>query len=174
VRAVAIERSLPLSGSDYIALLRVAVRRARARVWIQQFVIDARPSEDRFGEVRYLLHSLGEATRRGLDVRLLIPQILSSPEGWRFDVNEAAASFLLARGVAVRRYVEKPPRPHMHAKTVVIDSELAIAGNTNWTPSAFRLNSEQSIAIRSEAFASQVAARFERLWTNQSEAHDFR
>ncbi len=158
---------LPLDGPDLMALLRTAVARARKRVWALQFVADARPSEDRYGEIRYLVHALGEAASRGVDVRLLLPILMAGPDA-SYDLNEPVARFAAARGVAVRRYAPAAGRPHLHAKTMLVDDDLAIVGNANWTPSAFRLNTEQAVAARSEQATRRMALRFAHLWRHDA------
>jgi len=131
-------------------------------------VVDARPDEDECGEVRYLLHGLAEAAHRGLDVRVLLAEVLVE-RPLATDINEPAALFLIKRGVQVRRS-PAASGVQLHTKAVVLDDEIVIAGAHNWTPGAFRLNSETSLVLRSEDCTAHVAERFETLW---SKARDY-
>ncbi|MBZ0120719.1 MAG: phosphatidylserine/phosphatidylglycerophosphate/cardiolipin synthase family protein [Sandaracinaceae bacterium] len=157
---------LPLDGASTLELLRAAIAGAQVRVWVLQFLIDARPEYDSRRDVRYLMHALGEASARGVDVRVVLPTLLADAP--IYDMNVPAARFMASRGVAVRRHMGTCERPHMHAKAVVVDDDLVIGGNVNWTPDAFTANAEQGIAIRSAPVAETVARRFKRVW-NQSE-----
>ena len=158
-----------LVGEEYLALTRYALLRARDRVWAQQFVTDARPSQDVEGHVRYLLHGLAEARARGVDVRVLLTPIYPDL-GPRYDVNEPVARFLAARGVPVRRFVGSPRRPRLHAKAILVDESLAIVGNANWTPNALTgENHERSLAVRSYDLVATLAGRFERAWSHGSD-----
>ncbi|HJL14527.1 MAG TPA: phospholipase D family protein [Sandaracinaceae bacterium LLY-WYZ-13_1] len=154
-----------LVNKDYLALTRYVLLRARERVWAQQFVTDARPSKDVEGHVRYLLHGFAEARARGVDVRILLAPIYPDL-GPRYDVNEPVARFLAARGVPVRRHVGSLGRPRLHVKTILVDEELAIVGNANWTPNALGgENHERSLAVRSPDLVTTLAARFEQAWS---------
>jgi phosphatidylserine/phosphatidylglycerophosphate/cardiolipin synthase-like enzyme len=156
-----------LFDDQYIAFVRACLRGARQRVLAQQFVVDPRPEEDRQGEVRYLLHALAEAAHRGLDVRVLLAQVFVE-RPLPIDINEPSARFLIKRGVRVRRYPEALG-VQMHAKALVVDDQIVIAGGHNWTPSAFRINSETSIVLKSEECAAYISERFETLWSKAEE-----
>lgn len=151
-----------LTDRDYLPFVRAAVQSARERVLVLQFVMDPRPEVDDDGAVRYLLHALAEAAHRGADVRVLLSELIVA-RPFPIDLNEPPARFLRNRGVAVRR---QPARlkTQMHAKAMVVDDDIVIAGGHNWTPGAFALNTEASLAVRSEECATQVAGRFDTLW----------
>lgn len=156
-----------LFDEQYVAFLRSAIAEARTRVLVQQFVVDIRPDEDTHREVRYVLHALAEATHRGLDVRVLMPSlVVEQPPG--FNMNETAFRFLSRRKVPTR--ILAGSLGQTHAKAVALDDELLIAGSHNWTPTAFRINSETSIAIRSEESVRQFAECYNVLWQQGSES----
>ena len=158
---------IPLDGDDAIALLRVSIRRARQRILLTQFVTDARPSEDHYGEIRYLLHALCEAAWRGLDVRVILSRVTHGSTSGTYDINEPVARFLLARNVHVRRYSAEK-RPTLHAKMTLFDDDLVIISNTNWTPSGFRMNSERSLAVDSEDLSFALREKFENIWERRT------
>jgi len=156
-----------LDGGDALLFLRTAIDEARARIWVQQFVIDVRPKADRSGMMRHILHALARAAGRGVDVRVLVPAVMA-PSGDPHDMNLPAVRFLAARGVAVRRYEGSTVRPHHHAKVTIIDDDLLTVSNSNWTTRAFRENTEQGVAIRSVSVAGSAAGRFDWLWSNRA------
>jgi len=153
---------------EYIPFVRVSLATAAKQILAQQFVIDARPDADANGEVRYLLHALGAAACRSLDVRVLLAQVVVE-KPFPVDVNASAARFLIARGVRVRRLPERFG-VQMHTKCTVVDNDLVIVGSHNWTSRAFSQNSETSLALKSSECASYVTERFESLW---SRAEDY-
>ncbi|MCP5245598.1 MAG: phospholipase D family protein [Burkholderiales bacterium] len=150
-----------LQNSQYIRFLRQSLENAKSRVLVLQFLVDVRPQEDTFGEVRYLLNSIAEASADGLDVRVLLAQILVDHPTPR-DLNEVAATYLRRRDVRVRQLCD-PCGQQQHAKAILLD-DVVIVGSHNWTPAAFRLNEETSLAISSPSAARIFADRFDHLW----------
>jgi cardiolipin synthase len=123
-----------------------AIAGADERVWIASpYVV---PDEA-------MLAALRSAAHRGVDVRLLVPD--------RGDSRLVAAAGrayhaeLLASGVRIWAY-----GPAMlHAKTLVVDRELALVGSANLDNRSFRLNFEVAAAIYDGAAADCLAAWFE-------------
>lgn len=123
-----------------------AISSARRRVWITTpyFVPD-----------EAIVTALATAAARGVDVRLILPQ-----RGDSLLVTAAAYTFaeeVAAEGVAVFEY---GPRM-IHAKTMVIDDELAVVGTANIDNRSFRLNFEVIAAIYDTAFTAELASVFE-------------
>jgi cardiolipin synthase len=123
-----------------------AISSARRRVWITTpyFV----PDEP-------VLTALVTAKARGVDVRLILPRLGDS----RF-VAAAASTFaeeVMGEGVSVWEYT---PRM-IHAKTIVIDDELAIVGTANFDNRSFRLNFEVVAAVYDGSLNAELAAAFE-------------
>ena len=88
-------------------------------------------------------------------MRLILPQ-----RGDSLLVTAAAYTFaeeVAAEGVAVFEY---GPRM-IHAKTMVIDDELAVVGTANIDNRSFRLNFEVIAAIYDTAFTAELASLFE-------------
>lgn len=99
--------------------------------------------------------ALCTAALRRLDVRLLIPK-----RGDSRLVDMAARSYvpeLLASGVKVYEYL---PR-FIHAKTFVIDDDLAIVGTANLDNRSFQLNFEVAALIYDRGITAQLASAFE-------------
>ena len=140
---------------------------AQRRVWLVQFVIDARPEEDGALAVRSLLNALAAAVRRGVDVRVVLP-VIDRDVGRSGDDNAPAAAYLAARGVSVRHYAPTRLRPFLHAKYVLVDEGIAVVSSANWTPRALILNVEVGVTMTSPTLVAELATRFERLWGTSS------
>lgn len=90
----------------------------------------------------------------GLDVRMLVP--LRS-DSWL--VNKAAAAYyedLLNCGVKIYRY----RRGFVHAKTIVVDDDLAMVGSANMDNRSFELNFETNALVYDRAVALQLKEQF--------------
>lgn len=161
---------VPVRGRAFIRLLRSVISRTRVKLWVTQFLIDARPREDSANEVRFLLHALAEAANRGVDVRVLVPDV-EDPLRSGTSMSESALRFLRHRGVDARRYaVRRDGRPHLHSKVVISDDTIALVGNANWTPQSFRRDGELTLGVNSTALVESLGRHFERLWRHQSRA----
>lgn len=101
-----------------------------------------------------ILRALTTASRRGVDVRILLPLVSDS---LLMDyVNEAFVPLLLRSGVRVFQY-----RPAtLHAKTIVVDSVLAMVGSANVDRRSFGLNFEAGLVVDDVGFATTLEAQF--------------
>lgn len=112
---------------------------AKERVWIATpyFV----PDTD-------VLSALKLAALRGIDVRILVPDVIDHKVPWL----AAFAYFDEVRdvGVSIWRYTEG----FMHQKTVLVDDAIAAVGTTNMDNRSFRLNFE-AMAIYFDARAAK-------------------
>ena len=123
-----------------------AITQATTRLWLTTpyFVPD-----------EATLTALRTAAERGLDVRLVIPKRSDSRL-----VDLAARSYLpelLASGVRVYEYGAR----FIHAKTIVVDHELAIVGTANLDNRSFRLNFEVVALLFDRGLNAQLATAFE-------------
>ena len=122
-----------------------AITRAVSRVWLTTpyFVPD-----------EAIAAALCTAAMRGVDVRLLLPV-----RGDSRLIDLAARSYvpeLIASGVKVYEYL---PR-FIHAKTIVIDDDLAIVGTANLDNRSFRLDFELTALVFDRAFTARLADAF--------------
>ena len=131
------------TGSLYFG---ACIGRARHRLWIASpyFV----PDID-------LLNALKLAALRGVDVRILVPEIIDHKVTWLaafayFDEVRAA-------GVQIWRYTPG----FLHQKVVLVDDEIASIGTTNMDNRSCRLNFEQTVLVFDRGFAAEVAAMLE-------------
>jgi cardiolipin synthase len=101
-----------------------------------------------------VMQALIGAAVRGVDVRVLVPQVcdvaMVGPAGRAFFPALAAA------GVRIFEY-----RPSMlHAKTLVVDGDWGIVGSANWDIRSFRLNFELGALVVQPNFARLMEDRF--------------
>jgi cardiolipin synthase len=103
-----------------------------------------------------ILTALLTAALRGVDVRLLVPK-----KGDSRLVTAASRSYFddLVNG-GVRVYEYGPPM--LHAKTLLVDDDIAVAGTANVDNRSFRLNFELIAVAYDTALAGTLAAHFVR------------
>ncbi len=102
-----------------------------------------------------LMDALIIATQSGIDVKILIPGISDSKM-----VNAAANSYytiLLQCGAKIYQY----NKGFVHAKTMIIDDDVAIVGSANMDYRSFDLNFEVNAMVYSKTIAGQLTAAFE-------------
>ncbi len=101
-----------------------------------------------------LMDALIIAAKSGVVVKILVPGISDSKM-----VNTAARSYyteLLQHGVRIYQY----NKGFVHAKTMVIDGELAIVGSANMDYRSFDLNFEVNAMLYSDHFATKMQDAF--------------
>ena len=99
--------------------------------------------------------ALVSAAMRGVEVKLLVPA-----HGDNVLADLAARSYfpeLLSAGVEVHEYAGR----FIHAKTIVVDADLALVGSANIDNRSFRLNFEVCAAVYGASFTARLAAAFE-------------
>lgn len=102
-----------------------------------------------------LMDALIIAIQSGLDVKILIPGNSDSKM-----VNAAASAYyteLLQYGAKIYKY----NKGFVHAKTMVIDDDLAIIGSANMDYRSFDLNFEVNAMVYSKNIAKQLTTAFE-------------
>lgn len=128
-------------------LFVVALLNARERVWVQSpyFV----PDEP-------LLTALCVAAASGVDVRLMMT---GRPDK---KVPFYAAQGYLEKAAEAGVRVYQYTAGFMHAKTVTVDSELAIVGTCNWDIRSIILHDEVVSVFYDEQVAKECAVQYER------------
>ncbi|MEM1362272.1 MAG: cardiolipin synthase [Pseudomonadota bacterium] len=123
-----------------------AIAAAQKRLWI------ASPYCVPESDVRT---ALMHAAIRGVDVRLLLPEVVDHRIPWL----AAFAYFdeLRAAGVQIWRYNDG----FMHQKVVLVDNDLAAIGTTNLDNRSFRLNFEAMAVVFDSRAAGEVATMLE-------------
>jgi cardiolipin synthase A/B len=140
---------------------RIAIRAARERVVIANAYF--------FPGYR-LLREMRRASRRGVDIRLILQGEADMP------IVKTAATLLyphlLKSGVRIYEYWERP----LHGKVALSDSEWATVGSSNLDPLSLSLNLEANVIIKDPAFNAHLADRLEHLMAHscrQVKAEDF-
>ena len=123
----------------------VGISSARESVWLTTpyFVPD-----------EVILCALIGAALKGVDVRILVPAksdvLLVGPAGRSYYQQ------LLAAGIRIFEYLPSM----LHAKTMVIDAQLALVGSANIDIRSFRLNFEVGALIEDPRVAATLRDRF--------------
>ena len=102
-----------------------------------------------------LMDALIIAIQSGLDVKVLVPGISDS-----MMVNAAASAYyteLLQYGAKIYKY----NKGFVHAKTMVIDDDLAIIGSANMDYRSFDLNFEVNAMVYSKNITKELKEAFE-------------
>jgi cardiolipin synthase len=128
----------------YHALMR-ALERAERSIWLMTpyFIPDHR-----------LMRSLRLARRRGVDVKIIIPNLVDV----RIVANasNSAIGALLRSGVRIFKY---QPRI-LHAKTAVVDGRWATFGSFNLDNLSFRFNFEGNVVSEAAECVNEIEAQF--------------
>lgn len=131
------------TGSLYFC---ACITRATRRLWIASpyFV----PDVD-------ILSALKVAGLRGVDVRLLVPDVIDHRLPWlaAFDYFDE----IRAAGVKIYRYTDG----FLHQKVVLVDDDIASIGTINMDNRSCRLNFEATALIFDAGFALEVAEMLE-------------
>lgn len=101
-----------------------------------------------------IMDALLIASKGGVQVKLIVPDQSDSKL-----VNAAACSYysdLLRAGIEIYRY----QKGFVHAKTVVIDNEIAIVGTANMDVRSFDLNFEVNAIVYDEEITNQLRTVF--------------
>jgi cardiolipin synthase len=122
-----------------------AIGLARKRIWLiaPYFVPD-----------EALLNALCVASARGTDVQIIVP----AESDWRLVDAAGASTHDQLLGAGVRIHLFGPPL--LHAKTAVIDDDLAIVGTANLDDRSMKLNFEVAAAFYGPPMPERLAALF--------------
>lgn len=122
---------------------------ARKRLWIQNPYFLPEPEA---------IDAFGEAVKRGVDVRVMVP----SAEASDMPIVQHAAhrnfEKLLACGVRIFEY----PKTLLHQKVMMIDGIWCAVGSTNFDDRAFEINDEITLGFKDAKLTKQLEDIFER------------
>lgn len=101
-----------------------------------------------------ILNALRIAAFSGVDVRVMIPRKADSKiVGW---ASQAYLADLVQAGIKCYLF----EKGFLHAKTLVVDGEVASVGSTNIDNRSFKLNFEISAILYEQQIASQLEGIF--------------
>ena len=110
-----------------------------------------------------LLREIGNAARRGVEVRLILQGEPDMP------IAKFAArllyDYLLKDGVSIHEYCQRP----LHGKVALVDDDWSTVGSSNLDPLSLLLAREANVVVEDVAFAQELRARLE-----QAMQHDGR
>jgi cardiolipin synthase len=97
-----------------------------------------------------ILKALRSAARRGVDVRIILPE----KNNHRYAGLAAKALYEELLGAGARIFHRKPP--FIHAKAMLIDDALALVGTSNLDVRSLELNYETTVLICDETVVNQL------------------
>ncbi len=128
-------------------LTQLMIAAATRRLWIANAYIV--PS-------RSILELIKTKARSGVDVRILAPN-KNSDSKTAFGVQHVEYGDLLKQGVKVWEYTSSM----MHAKTMLVDDELAVVGSINLDPLSLNELEEDALVVQDRSFADRLGHDFE-------------
>jgi cardiolipin synthase len=102
--------------------------------------------------------ALGEAVKRGVDVRVMMPSTSGSDNPMVQHAGHRNFEQLLKAGVRLFEY----PHTLLHQKVMTVDGVWSALGSSNFDDRSFETNDEITLAIYDEAVAGQLDAIFEK------------
>jgi len=142
---------------------------ARERLWIQNPYFIPEPEA---------IDAMGEAVKRGVDVRVLMPSTGGSDNPFVQHAGHRNYEKMLRCGVRLFEY----PHTLLHQKVVTVDGRWCAVGSTNFDDRSFETNDEITLGILDAGLAQRLDAIFERYvvrareirleeWTRRSPLH---
>jgi cardiolipin synthase len=103
------------------------------------------------------IEAMGEAVKRGVDVRVMVPTAEASDMPLVQHAAHRNFGKLLAAGVRIFEF----PTTLLHQKVMTVDGVWSAVGSTNFDDRSFEINDEITLGIHGKAFAKQLEALFE-------------
>lgn len=140
----------PESSAPAVKILHhAAICLARKRIWIQNPYFIPDPDA---------IEAFGDAVKRGVDVRVLMPSTSGSDNPmvqhaghWNFDK-------LMQNGVRLFEY----EHTLLHQKVMTVDGIYSVVGSSNFDDRSFETNDEVTVGILDADMAAQLDAVFEK------------
>lgn len=129
-------------------LTQLAIDASHQRLWIANaYFVPGRP----------VLDLLAQRSAQGVDVRILVPGRKSdSKSSFVWQQREYGE----LRKLGARIWEFQPTM--MHAKTILIDSSIAVVGSVNLDPLSLNLLEEGALVVEDPQLAAELARQFER------------
>ena len=122
---------------------------ARQRIWIQNPYFIPEPMA---------IDAFGEAVKRGVDVRVLMPSTSGSDNPMVQHAGHRNFEKLMRNGVRLFEY----PHTLLHQKVMTVDGIYSAVGSTNFDDRSFETNDEVTLGILDEKTAKKLDAIFEK------------
>lgn len=130
-------------------LHHTAICLARKRIWIQNPYFIPKPEA---------IDAFGEAVKRGVDVRVMMPSSSGSDNPMVQHAGHRNFEKLLKCGVRLFEY----PHTLLHQKVMTVDGVWSAIGSSNFDDRSFDTNDEITLGIKDAALAQQLDAVFEK------------
>ena len=130
-------------------LHHTAICLARKKIWIQNPYFIPEPDA---------IVAFGEAVKRGVDVRVLMPSTSGSDNPMVQHAGHRNFEKLLECGVRLFEY----PHTLLHQKVMTIDGIWSAVGSSNFDDRSFETNDEITLGIKDAAIAQKLDAIFEK------------
>ncbi|HEX5683419.1 MAG TPA: phospholipase D-like domain-containing protein [Ideonella sp.] len=130
-------------------LHHTAICVARKRIWIQNPYFIPEPDA---------IDAFGDAVRRGVDVRVLMPATSGSDNPMVQHAGHRNFEKLLKCGVRLFEY----PHTLLHQKIMTVDGVWSAVGSSNFDDRSFETNDEISLSIADQALAARLDGIFEK------------
>ncbi|MGR3295714.1 MAG: phospholipase D-like domain-containing protein [Candidatus Bathyanammoxibius sp.] len=152
------ENVVPLISREYFQVVRVAIQHAKKSIICVFYEARLSPNHP-FGGESLLLRSLISATKRGVDVRMIL-------EGAPERNNKFVYNFLKDAGVNVSYDSDVMTT---HSSFIIIDEEWTIIGSHNWTVGAQRTDNDASVVVRSKEVAKVLRDTFDHILLKETQ-----
>jgi cardiolipin synthase len=139
-------------------LHHTAICLARKRIWIQNPYFIPEPEA---------IDAFGEAVKRGVDVRVLMPSTQGSDNPMVQHAGHRNFEKLLENGVRLFEY----PHTLLHQKIMTVDHIWSAIGSSNFDDRSFETNDEITLAVKDGALAQRLDEVFERYVQRAQEIH---
>jgi phosphatidylserine/phosphatidylglycerophosphate/cardiolipin synthase-like enzyme len=143
---------------DYYHYIVERITKAKTRLYLNMFIVDARLGNDVDLLVRRLIRLLAVARRRGVDVRM----ILAASRTADIALSNVTTQLLCELHAIPCRITAESQRPS-HCKYAILDDEIVI-GSHNWEAGAFTNFSEDSVSIRDTRMRQALVRHFRSQW----------
>ena len=130
-------------------LHHTAICLARKRIWIQNPYFIPEPDA---------IDAFGEAVKRGVDVRVLMPSTSGSDNPMVQHAGHRNFEKLMRNGVRLFEY----PHTLLHQKVMTIDGIYSVVGSCNFDDRSFETNDEITVGILGAETAEKLDKIFER------------
>ena len=128
--------------------MQLVLQAAERRLWIANAY---------FVPSSAILAILERKASEGVDVRLIVPSASKNDSKASAGMQPLEVGALLDRGVRVLSY--EPSM--MHAKTVLVDDELAVVSSINLDPLSLGKLEEVAVVVQDRLFSADLARAFE-------------
>ena len=130
-------------------LHHAAICLARKKIWIQNPYFIPEPET---------IEAFGEAVRRGVDVRVIVPSTRASDNPLVQHASHRNFEKLMKNGVRLFEY----PDTLLHQKVMTVDGVWCALGSSNFDDRSFETNDEITLGICDAATTQRLDAIFER------------